>query len=51
LASIENSSILNLQSQTDQLQNIVSHIDVELGRLKNLVKDIADGKSQLNTSK
>ena len=57
-ASIENSSILDLQSQTDQLQNVVSHIDLELGRLKALVRGITEARSrsqsvsrQFNTSK
>ena len=45
-ASIENSSILDLQSQTDQLQSVVSHIDLELGRLKALVRDIAEARSR-----
>merc|ERR1712008_560317 len=40
-ASIENSTILNLQNQTDQLQGIIGHIDLELGRLKDLIQDIA----------
>ena len=49
-ASIESSAILNLQNQTDQLQAIIVHIDVELNRLRGLVQDIADGRTQSNTS-
>jgi len=51
-ASIENSTILNLQNQTDQLQGIIGHIDLELGRLKDLIQDIAVARrNQPDTSK
>ena len=49
-ASIESSAILNLQNQTDQLQAIIVHIDVELNRLRGLVQDIADGRTQSNNT-
>merc|ERR1712008_438307 len=50
-ASIENSTILNLQNQTDQLQGIIGHIDLELGRLKDLIQDIAVARRNPDTSK
>lgn len=35
-------SVLELQTQTDQLQSIIVHISDELGRLRGLVQDISE---------